>query len=49
MITLDPDTAERTQRVLKKSLKRMRARLARTGAVIVEGMLHKGDPVELLD
>jgi uncharacterized protein YcbX len=49
MITLDPDTAERTPAVLKKVAQAHEGTAGVYGAVIVEGMLHKGDPVELLD
>lgn len=49
MITLDPDTAERTPAVLKKVAQAHEGRAGVYGAVIVEGMLHKGDPIELLD
>jgi len=48
MITLDPDTAERTPAVLKKVAQAHEGTAGVYGAVIVEGMLHKGDPVELL-
>ena len=49
MITLDPDTAERTPAVLKKVGQAHEGTAGVYGAVIVEGMLHKGDSVELLD
>src|SRR5215831_135507 len=49
MITLDPDTSERTPAVLKKVAQAHDGTAGVYGAVIVEGMLHKGDPVELLD
>jgi uncharacterized protein YcbX len=49
MITLDPDTAERTPAVLKKVAQAHEGTAGVYGAVIVEGMLHKGDPVELLE
>jgi uncharacterized protein YcbX len=49
MITLDPDTAERTPAVLKKVAQAHEGTAGVYGAVIIEGMLHKGDPVELLD
>jgi uncharacterized protein YcbX len=49
MITLDPDTAERTPAVLKKVAQAHQGTAGVYGAVIVEGMLHKGDSVELLD
>ena len=49
MITLDPDTSERTPAVLKKVAQAHEGMAGVYGAVIVEGMLHKGDPVELLE
>ena len=49
MITLDPDTAERTPAVLKKVAQAHEGMAGVYGAVIVEGMLHKNDSVELLD
>ena len=49
MITLDPDTSERTPAVLKKVAQAHDGMAGVYGAVIVEGVLHKGDPVELLD
>jgi len=49
IITLDPDTSERTPAVLKKVAQAHEGTAGVYGAVIVEGMLHKGDPVELLD
>jgi hypothetical protein len=49
MITLDPDTSERTPAVLKKVAQAHEGTAGVYGAVIIEGMLHKGDPIELLD
>jgi uncharacterized protein YcbX len=49
MITLDPDTSERTPAVLKKVAQAHEGTAGVYGAVIVEGMLHKSDSVELLD
>jgi uncharacterized protein len=49
MITLDPDTSERTPAILKKVAQAHDGMAGVYGAVIVEGMLHKGDSVELLD
>jgi uncharacterized protein len=49
IITLDPNTSERTPAVLKKVAQAHEGTAGVYGAVIVEGMLHKGDPVELLD
>jgi len=48
MIALDPDTAERTPAVLKKVAQAHEGTAGVYAAVIVEGMLHKGDSVELL-
>jgi uncharacterized protein len=49
MITLDPDTAERTPAVLKKVAQAHEGMAGVYGAVLVEGLLRKGDPIELLD
>ena len=49
MITLDPDTSERTPAVLKKVAQAHEGTAGVYGAVIVEGMLHKGDRVDLLE
>src|SRR6266513_4148779 len=49
IITLDPYTSERTPAVLKKVAQAHEGTAGVYGAVIVEGMLHKGDSVELLD
>src|SRR6266540_1015165 len=49
MITLDPDTGEKTPAILKKVAQAHEGMAGVYGAVIVEGMLHKGDPVELID
>jgi hypothetical protein len=49
MITLDPDTGEKTPEILKKVAQAHDGMAGVYGAVMVEGMLHKGDPVELLD
>jgi MOSC domain-containing protein len=48
MITLDPDTSERTPAILKKVAQAHEGMAGVYGAVIVEGMLHKGDTVELV-
>jgi uncharacterized protein YcbX len=47
MITLDPDTSERTPAVLKTVAQAHEGAAGVYGAVIVEGMLHKDDSVEL--
>jgi uncharacterized protein len=49
MITLDPDTAEKTPALLKTVAQTHEGMAGVYGAVLVEGMIHKGDPVELLD
>jgi uncharacterized protein len=49
MITLDPDTAEKTPAILKAVAQRHEGMAGVYGAVLVEGMIRKGDPVELLD
>ena len=49
MITLDPDTGEKTPSILKKVAQVHEGMAGVYGAVMVEGMLYKGDPVEVLD
>jgi uncharacterized protein YcbX len=49
MITLDPDTAEKTPAILKTVAQAHDGKAGVYGAVLVEGILRKGDPVELLD
>jgi uncharacterized protein len=49
MITLDPDTGEKTPAILKKIAQAHDGMAGVYGAVMVEGMLHKGDSIELLD
>ena len=49
MITLDPDTGEKTPAILKKVAQAHDGMAGVYGAVMVEGMLHKGDPIEVLD
>src|SRR5881398_2139366 len=49
MITLDPDSGEKTPAILKKVAQAHEGMAGVYGAVLVEGMLHKGDPVELLE
>jgi uncharacterized protein YcbX len=48
MITLDPDTSERTPALLKKVAQAHDGMAGVYGAVLVEGMVHKGDPIEVL-
>ena len=49
IITLDPDTGEQTPAILKKVAQAHDGMAGVYGVVVVEGMLHKGDPVEVLD
>jgi uncharacterized protein len=49
MITLDPDTGERTPEILKKVAQAHEGMAGVYGAVMVEGMVHKGDSVEVLE
>jgi len=49
MITLDPETAEKTPAILKKVAQAHDGFAGVYGAILAEGMIRKGDPVELLD
>jgi uncharacterized protein len=49
MITLDPDTGEKEPALLKKVAQAHSGMAGVYGAVLVEGMIHKGDSVELLN
>jgi uncharacterized protein YcbX len=49
MITLDPDTAEKTPVVLKAVAQGHEGMAGVYGAVLQEGLIRQGDPVELLD
>jgi MOSC domain-containing protein len=49
IITLDPDTGEQTPAILKKVAQAHEGMAGVYGVVLVEGMLHKGDSIELLD
>ena len=49
MITLDPDTAEKTPAILKQVAQAHEGMAGVYGAVLAEGMIRKGDPVELID
>jgi uncharacterized protein len=49
MITLDPDTGEKAPAILKKVAQAHEGMAGVYSAVMVEGMLHKGDPVEVLE
>src|ERR1700730_14410074 len=48
MITLDPDTGEKTPAILKKVAQAHDGMAGVYGAVMVEGMMHKGDSIEVL-
>src|SRR5438094_6359640 len=49
MITLDPDTGEKTPAILKKVAQAHDGMAGVYGAVMVDGILHKGDPVEVFE
>jgi uncharacterized protein YcbX len=49
MITLDPDTAEKTPAILKAVAQEHQNKAGLYGAVLAEGMIRKGDEIELLD
>src|SRR5205807_6006653 len=49
MITLDPDTAEKTPAILKAVAQAHEGMAGVYGAVLAEGMIRKGDSVELID
>jgi uncharacterized protein len=49
MITLDPDTGEKAPAILKKVAQAHEGMAGVYGAVVVEGMLHKGDPIEVVN
>jgi uncharacterized protein YcbX len=49
MITLDPDTAEKTPAILKAVAQAHEGMAGVYGAVLAEGMIRQGDSVELLD
>src|SRR5437899_6380129 len=49
MITLDPDTGEKTPAKLENVAQAQEGMAGVYGAVMVEGMLHKGDSVEVLE
>ena len=49
IITLDPDTGEQAPAILKKVAQAHDGMAGVYGAVLVEGMLHKGDSVEAID
>jgi uncharacterized protein YcbX len=49
MITLDPETGQKSPEILKRVAQAHEGMAGVYGAVMVEGMLHKGDSVEVLD
>ena len=49
MITLDPDTAEKSPAILKAVAQAHEGMAGVYGAVLMEGMIRKGDSVELID
>jgi len=49
MITLDPDTAEKTPAILKQVAQAHEGMAGVYGAVLMEGMIRKEDSVELID
>ncbi len=48
MVTLDPDTAEKSPAVLKAVAQSHEGKAGVYAAVLMEGMIRKGDPIELL-
>ena len=49
MITLDPETGQKSPEILKRVAQAHEGMAGVYGAVMVESMLHKGDSVEVLD
>jgi hypothetical protein len=49
MITLDPETAEKSPALLKAIAQKHEGKAGLYGAVLTEGMVRKGDPVELIN
>ena len=49
MITLDPDTAEKNPAILKQVAQSHDGMAGVYGAVLTEGIVRRGDPIELLD
>lgn len=49
MIVLDPDTAEKSPAILKQVAQAHEGKAGVYAVVIAEGMVRKGDPIELLD
>jgi uncharacterized protein len=48
MITIDPDTAEKTSSILKAVAQNHQGMAGVYAAILTEGLIRKGDPVELL-
>ncbi len=49
MITLDPDTAEKTPAILKTVVQSHEGMAGVYAAVLIQGTIRKGDPVDLID
>jgi uncharacterized protein YcbX len=49
IITLDPDTAEKTPAILSAVARSHEGQAGVYAAILVEGMIRRGDPVELID
>ena len=49
MITLDPETGEKAPAILKIVAQAHEGMAGVYGAVMIEGVLHKGDSVEVID
>ena len=49
MITLNPDTAEKSPEVLKTVAQKHEGKAGLYAAVLTEGIVRKGDPIEVLD
>ena len=49
MITLDPDTAEKMPAILKTVVQSHESMAGVYAAVLIQGMIRKGDPVDLID
>ena len=49
MVTLDPDTAEKTPAILKAVAQAHEGMAGVYGAVLVEGIIRRGDAIEVID
>jgi uncharacterized protein len=49
MITLDPDSGEKAPAILKQVAQAHSGMAGIYGAVLIEGMIHRNDPIELLN